>query len=200
MVDTADDVVDEAASDEADALESESSPRGGFGSGKIVWIAIGLAAFAFLVAVVLGIWWWIASSSNEYEVALARDQASEVAEAGIRAYTEIDHKNPDEYRNSQQEISTSELFGQNQEGWQTAREQITKQQISVQVKVFDVGVFKLDTHKGEAVALAAIEIKRSAKDVPESTGRMRMIAKLERVEDEWKLADIQHVPEIPTGA
>lgn len=200
MVDTIDDVDDVTASEDAEAVEDKAGARRPPLSGTTFRVAIGLAVFAFLAAMALGIWWWIASSSNEYEIAKARDEATAAAEAGIKAYTEIDHQNPDNYRNSQKDVSTEELFGQNQDGWQAAKEQITKQQISVDVNIFDVGVIKLDTHKGEAVAIAAIEVERSAKDMEPSTGRMRMIAKLQLVDGEWKLGDIQHVPEVPTGA
>lgn len=197
---------DEARAESADAAEPAPAPAhdgassSALLSSKKFLITLGVAAVALIAAVVLGVLWWTSVSSDEHRLAEAREKVVLSVRQGITAYTEIDHTKPDAYREGQREISTDELFQQNQGGWDKAREDITKNEIKVKAKIFDVGVLELNTHKGEAVALAAIEITRSAKGMEPTPGRMRMVTKLQRVDDEWKLADIQHVPEIPTGA
>lgn len=190
----------EAQAEPAPAPASDGEPAGELLSSKRFLITLGVAVVALIAAVVMGVLWWTSESSDEHRVAEAREQVVLSVRQGITAYTEIDHTKPDAYREGQREISTNELFQQNQGGWEEAREDIKKNEIMVKAKIFDVGVLELNTHKGEAVALAAIEVTRSTKGMEPTPGRMRMITKLQRVDDEWKLADIQHVPEIPNGA
>lgn len=190
-----DTLTEETSAEVAPPLEDEQSSGGGLFSPRFVG-AVALATVALIAAAVFGVLWWSASGSTENEVSTARDEVVEAAKQGVLAYTEIDYKNPDDYRNRQQAIATDELFGQMQQGWDKARKQIVDGQLKVDVKIYEVGVEKLDIRKGEATALAAINISRSAKGAEKQAGPLRLIVKMKRVGDDWKLADIADAPEI----
>lgn len=196
---TDEDTLTEATeADVAPALEEEPRSGGGLFSRRFI-VAVALATLAFIAAVVFGVLWWTASGSTEHEVSTAREAAEAAAKQGVLAYTEIDYKNPDAYRSSQQAIATDELFEQMQGDWTKSRKQIVDSQLSVKVRVYEVGVQQLDTRKGEAVALAAIKITRKAKSVDEQSGPLRLVVKLKRVGEDWKLADIADAPEVGNG-
>lgn len=169
---------------------------GGLLSSRRFVVAVGAATLAFIAAVVFGVLWWSTTSTGEYEVSSGREAVLEAAKDGVLAYTAIDHTKPDDYRNSQKAISTDDLNDQMAKGWTKARKQIVDNKLSVKVTVEELGISKLDTHKGDAEALAAIKITRSAEGEKEQSALLRMIAKLKRVGEEWKLADIAEAPEI----
>lgn len=184
--------------DEDTLTEDTPAQGGGLFSRRFI-VAVALATVAFIAAVVFGVLWWTASGSTEHEVSTARDEAVAAARQGVLAYTVLDHKKPDDYRSAQRAISTGDLNEQMEKGWPKGRKQIVDSQLSVDVKVYDVGIERLDTRKGEATALAAIQITRNAKGVDKQSGPLRLVVKLKRVGEDWKLADLADAPEIGNG-
>lgn len=185
-------MTDEDTRTDADEVPEQS--RGPLSSKRFL-IAVAAATVALIAAVAFGLLWWSTTSDAETQVATGRDAAAAAARDGVLAYTAIDYKNPDNYRNSQRAISTDDLFDQMKQGWSKAREQIVKSELRVKVNILKLGVSKIDTHQGDAEVLAAIKITRSAKGEQDQSGLMRMVAKLKRVGEEWKLADIAEAPE-----
>lgn len=188
------DEVDETAPAEVGETAEQPTGRGPLASKRFL-IATAAATVALIAAVAFGLLWWSAKSGTEYEVASGRDAAAAAAREGVLAYTAIDYKNPDNYRNSQRAISTDDLYDQMKQGWSNARKQIVESQLRVKVSILKLGVSKIDTHQGDAEVVAAIKISRAAKGEQEQSGLMRMVAKLKRVGEEWKLADIAEAPE-----
>lgn len=193
-----DEVPETEVADTADTpvAEVDEPKRGGLLASKRFIAAVAAATVAFIVAAVLGVLWYTTTTSGEYEVAVNRDDAAAVAREAVLAYTSIDYKNPDNFRNSQRAVSTDDLNDQMEKGWTNARKQIVENKILVKVRVLDVGVDEMDTHKGNADAMAVIKISKETPGKPKDEALMRMIVKLKRVGDEWKLTDIGNAPEI----
>jgi Mce-associated membrane protein len=177
-----------------DAADEPAGDRGSVLSRRFV-VAVAAATLALIVAVVFGVLWWSTTASDEYQVASDRDKVIAAAEKAVLAFTEIDYKNPNSFLDRKREVSTDDLYDQVTQSWKKARELIVDQQIAVRVKVLDVGVEKLDTRKGDAVALAVIKVSKLAKESEQADVQMRMVMGMKRAGDEWKLADIGNAPE-----
>lgn len=178
--------IEEAAADE---------PAGGRVLTRRFQVAVAAATVAFIAAVVLGVLWYMETNTSEYQVGTGRADVEAAASNGVRAYTEIDYERPDAFRESQKAISTDSLYEQMGKGWSTYRKTIVSSQLKVDVDILDIGVQRIDTHKGDAVALAAVKITRSAKGMEEQSGMLRIITQLKRVGDDWKIVDVTNAPE-----
>src|SRR5699024_175434 len=100
----------EAAGD-ADTTDSASAgaATNGLLARRVLYGAAALAIAAFLVAAVFGVMWPIAASGEDASLATSRDDVTDAADDAIRAVTEIDYKDPDQFFERSQAVSTEEF-------------------------------------------------------------------------------------------
>lgn len=181
-------------------MTEDDRPATGLLAGKLFRGVLVYAVVAVVAAAALGVWLWRTTSSDEYRVASARDAVVVATADAVRAYTEIDHGDPEAYREAQRAVSTAALYDRNDASWPQAREWITKSRTSVSVEVLDVGVLELNVQTGRADAAAIIErTPRTANEKPR-TDRTRLVVSLAIEDGVWKLSAIDPVPPAVPGS
>lgn len=164
--------------------------------------ALAVCVAGLIVAVLFGVLWWSSATGDEARIAEERDAVVAASESALRAYTEFDHENPQEYKENQLAVSNDEMQDQIEASWADLEEFIVENEQSVHTTVFDVAVDDLDVHEGVASVIGSLEVEvGQAGQV--GTNRLRVQTEMERVEEngnqQWKLAGIDQVPVIPQG-
>lgn len=203
-----DDLVDDSTGETP--TEGTSSHASRFGKRPFPrWLLFGSAALAlaaFIVAAVFGVMLLFTATSDDAELAAARESVRDAAGEAVQAVTEIDYKNPDEFFERSQAASTKDFAKQLSQTEDSLRKALSQVKTRVTTDVNDVAVQQLNVHKGTATFLAVINTHinqgdRSANKV------LRLKGKMERVDSgdgrEWKLAGLGQVPVVgggPSGA
>ncbi|EHR48974.1 hypothetical protein SacmaDRAFT_0678 [Saccharomonospora marina XMU15] len=203
------DATDTGADQVADAepeVEGGAEERAGRSSaGPPGWLVPASAAFAlaaFVVAAVFAVMWWVASGSDDAEVAGAREDVVRAAGNAVTALTELDYENPDAYFERQKTLATDELRKTIEQSEKSYRDAIAKAKTKVVSTVQDVAVEELNVHEGKASALATVSLDVTQGD-KQSTKALRLELQLTRVDENgeqvWKLANMGEVPVVGTG-
>ncbi len=165
----------------------------------LVFGAAALASAALVVAVVCGVMWQTAASSDDVRIAEAREAVVAATSKAVVAFTGLDSTNPDEYFRGQKEIATGNLLKEIEETEQEYRDLLGKTKAEVESRVADVAVEELNVHEGKALALAVVELTVTQEN-DTGTKTLRMQLQLERdpsagdVEDHpWKVSGISPV-------
>lgn len=193
---TDDEVRSEAADtdEQQDVARAEPAPRTGLLGNRGFVGALAFAIVAFLAAVTFAALYWTTASADEYRVAEARDQAVDVAERGIRAYTAVDYRDLDGYRERQREISTDDLFDANAQSWERKRDSVRDNQLLTTVEILDIGVMELNEAEGDAVVVASTKNQVSSKGKKPQTQYMPWLITLKKVGDDWRMSELPSFP------
>ncbi|NIJ14237.1 Mce-associated membrane protein [Saccharomonospora amisosensis] len=187
-------------------VEGASEERAGRSSaGPPKWLVAASAAFAvaaFVVAAVFGVMWWVASGSDDAEIAGAREDVVRAAGNAVTALTELDYENPDAYFERQKTLATDELRKMIEQSEKSYRDAIAKAKTKVVSTVQDVAVEELNVHEGKASALATVNLDVTQGD-KQSAKALRLELQLTRVDENgeqvWKLANMGEVPVVGPG-
>lgn len=189
----------------AEELDTAGEQRERPGSGPPRWLVAASAAFAIaalVVAAVFGVMWWVASGSDDAEIAGAREDVVRATGNAVTALTELDYENPDEYFQRQKTLATDELRKVIEQSEKSYREAIAKAKTKVVSTVQDVAVEELNVHEGKASALATVSLNVT-QGGKESTKALRLELQLTRVDENgeqaWKLANMGEVPVVGSG-
>ncbi|MGC7093899.1 hypothetical protein ACPZ19_04475 [Amycolatopsis lurida] len=185
---------DAAATDEVVVKTPEPRDR----SRPLLLGAAALATAAFLAAAIFGVQWVVAATGDDAELAQARDEVLVAGTAAVKAFTEFDYNNLDQYFQKQQELSTGTIQQQARDSEGKFREAIGQAKTVVVSTVQDIAVEELNEHEGKATCLVALST-----DVTQGTQKgvksLRVEIEMTRVGDEWKLSSIGNVPVVGAG-
>ncbi|WP_298179036.1 hypothetical protein [Saccharomonospora sp.] len=125
----------------------------------LMFATAALASAALVVAIVFGVMWQSAASSDELEIAQARDEVSAAANRAAAVFLEFDHTRSDELLAERKKLSTDAMSAEIDETEKEWRESIEKAQLKTVTTVQDVAVEELNVHEGKARALAVVQIE-----------------------------------------
>lgn len=164
-------------------------------------LVLGAAAFAlaaFAAAAIFGIQWAVASSDDNADLAHSRDEVVKAGGSAIKAYTEVDFENLDEFFNRQKAVSDDKMSQQLAQLEPTYRKALGDAKTKVATTIQDIAVEELDDHEGKASFLAAITTQVTQGD-KSSSKALRLEVSMTRVGEEWKLSGIDNVPLVAAG-
>lgn len=162
-----------------------------------VFVAAALASASLVVAIVFGVQWQSAASSDDVRIAESREAVVAAVGKAVVAFTGLDSANPGEYFRRQKDIATGDLLEEISRTEQEYREPISKAKTKVDSRVADVAVEELNVHEGKALALAVVELTVT-QEKGSGTKTLRMQLRMERApgdspEQSWKVAGISPV-------
>lgn len=178
-----------------------SGSGGGRFPRRLLYGTAALALASIIVAAVFGVMWLVAGSGDDAELASSRDDVSDSAADAIKAVTEIDYKDPDQFFERSKAVSTDDFGKQLTQAKDQFRKALEKAQTRVKTNVNDVAVQDLNNHEGTATFLAVVSTHISQQD-DNATKVLRLKGKMERSSDDegWKLAGMSQVPVVGNGA
>ncbi|MGA6163562.1 hypothetical protein [Amycolatopsis magusensis] len=182
----------------ADEAVVKTAPRPRDRTRPLLLGAAALATAAFLAAAIFGIQWWVAAAGDDAELAQARDEVLVAGTAAVKAFTEFDYTNLDQYFQKQQELSTGAIQEQARNSEGKFREAIGQAQTVVVTTVQDIAVEELNEHEGKATCLVALSTDVT-KGAEKGVKSLRVEIEMTRVGDEWKLSSIGNVPVVGAG-
>lgn len=194
VADDRDAVSGTASAEQREDGSTPAKPSSSFiASKKAFLVVLAINVVAFGVAAVFGVLWWTTTAGDKPEVAEARDGVITAASRAIRAFTQFDHEDLNQFRTNQMAVSTEDMQSQIEQTWPNLREEVVKSRRSASTTIFDIAVDELNVGDGKASVIAALEVR--VDDAGETVKkRIRIQAQMERVEDSWKLAGIGQVP------
>lgn len=194
-------MTDDQASVATSTPQADGPEKGARARLKAAPLVLAFTSLAFIAAVVFGLLWWSSASSDEYKTADARDQIVDAARKGVMAFYDFDAAHLDQWRQRQKDAATSKLFNDTGKNWDTTKGTMAKTGLAAKVRVLDAGVYQLnlDDSKPSATAMVAAEVTTTAKSMPSNKVRMRFLVPLQRENDQWRISDLQKVPETGAG-
>jgi Mce-associated membrane protein len=186
-----------AAEDTADRGDNDDAARKDARSKRLVFAGGALAVAAFLAAALFGGLWWAASADDEVDLAQARDEVVRVGRSAVKAFTELDYRNPDQFFDRALQVSTGDVRKQIEDSREANKKTLLEAKTVTTTKVLDLAVDELNEHEGKARFLAALQIE--VRQGEKSTVKpIRVECEMTRVEQDgeqaWKLSGIGPVP------
>ncbi|WET80253.1 hypothetical protein P3102_03100 [Amycolatopsis sp. QT-25] len=164
-------------------------------------LVLGAAAFAlaaFVAAVIFGVMWAVAEADDNADLARSRDEVIKAGGTAIKAYTEVDFENLNDFFERQKAVSDDKMAEQLKQLEPTYRKALGDAKTKVVTTIQDIAVEELDDHEGKASFLAAISTQVTQGDKASSKA-LRLEVSMTRVGDEWKLSGIDNVPLVAAG-
>lgn len=164
-------------------------------------IVLAFTSLAFIAAVVFGILWVTTVNSDEYKTDVARDQIVAAARKGVMAFYDFDSSHLDQWRQRQKDATTSKLYSDTGQNWDKTKGTMAKTGLSAKTRLLDAGVYQLnlDDAKPSGTAMVAAEVTTTVKSMPPNTVRMRFLVPVQKENDQWRISDLQKVPETGAG-
>ncbi|OZM74853.1 hypothetical protein CFN78_01150 [Amycolatopsis antarctica] len=182
------------ATADADGAGAKGADRGR----KLFIGAAALAVAAVLVAGWFGVSWWIAGSGDDAAFASTREDVVRDGTTAVKAFTELDFNNPDQFFDNAINSSIGDPQQQMQDTRETGKKTMVDAKSQATTKVLDLAVDELDDRAGKARFLAAIQV--TVKQGEQSSVKpLRLEVEMTRVDDSWKLSQIGPVPVIGGG-
>lgn len=203
----------ESVADEEEEIETaeEGVSEGTAAAGKtlpvktargLLWGSAAFATAAFVVAAIFGAMWWSAASGEGAHIAKVREEVSRAASDAVKAFTELDYENPDEYFERQKAVATGNMRDQIEESEENFHEAIAEAETKVVSTVQDIAVSELNDHEGKAGLLVAVR-NQVTQDEEQVSKPLRLEVQMTRVDNDgeqvWKLSDIGQVPVVGDG-
>jgi len=164
-------------------------------------LVLGAAAFAlaaFVAAAIFGVMWAVAEADDNADLAHSRDEVIKAGGTAIKAYTEVDFENLNDFFERQKAVSDDKMAEQLKQLEPTYRKALGDAKTKVVTTIQDIAVEELDDHEGKASFLAAISTQVTQGDKASSKA-LRLEVSMTRVGDEWKLSGIDNVPLVAAG-
>lgn len=160
---------------------------------RLVLGSLALSVAAFVVAALFGVMWLTASAGEDTGLASAREDVVRTGSSAVKAFTELDHRNPDAFFDHQAAVSTKELADQINQTRDKNTQTLADAKTVATTEVLDIAVDELNQQEGKARFLAAIQV--SVKQGDKSNVKpLRIEGNMTKVGQDWKLASIQQVP------
>lgn len=152
-----------------------------------------LLIVALLFAASGAVAWWLASQSEALQLAQSRETVLEVASTHIETLNTLDHRDIDGGLKSWAAATTGVLHDQVSSVPETDKEALAAAKKVTEGKVVDAAVLDLDTNRGVATVIAAVEVHVTDDKGETSVKRNRFSADVVLVKGEWLLETLQQV-------
>lgn len=159
------------------------------------WLVVMVAATAAaaLFAVVAGVLWFNAAHSPGLRVAQARDAAVDAARVDVATVNTLDYRSVRAGIARWASVSTGTLHQQLTQVDAAEVKTITDAKIVTSATVVAVAATAVDPDRGTATVLASVNVRKQPATGAAVTSRNRFELAMQRVGDEWKLADVKIV-------
>jgi Mce-associated membrane protein len=156
-------------------------------------LTVAVAAAAALFAVVAGALWFTAAHSSGLRLAEARDAAVDAARVDVAAVNTLDYRSVRAGLARWSAVSTGALRQQLTQVDDTEIKTITDAKMVTTATVVAVAATAVDPDRGTATVLASVNVRKQPATGAAVTTRNRFELAMQRVGDQWKLADVKIV-------
>lgn len=173
----------------------------GLGSGPhrgLLVTGAALAVAALVVAVWFGASWLISANGDDAEFASSRDAVVREGTDALKAFTELDYRNPDQFFERALGVSTGDIHDQLAKDRERQTKLLVDGKSVVTTKVLEVAVNQLDDRAGKASFLAVIHASITQGE-QSAVKPMRFEVQLTRDGDSWKVSGLDPVPVVGSG-
>ncbi|BFV60341.1 nuclear transport factor 2 family protein [Kitasatospora sp. CMC57] len=157
-----------------------------------------LAACLLLAGVVAASWggwsWYAAAHDGSADLARARDRALAAGEQAVQNLNTLDHAALTPGLDLWEQSTTGDLHSQLVQGREEFEKQVKQAQSVTTARVLDGAVTELDEGSGQAAVMVAVRITvRTGQEQP-VTKDSRMLGRLTRTGEGWKLSALGQAP------
>lgn len=182
--------------DQGESKRNELLPR------RLVFGALALSIAALVTAAIFGVQWWAAASDDNVDLAQTREDVVRVGSSAVKAFTELDYRNPDQFFDRSVAVSTKEYGEQVNAGREANKKTMVDAKTIATTNILDIAVEELNNHEGKTRFLAAIQVEVKQGE-NSSVKPMRLEVQMTRVdsngEQAWKVSGIDPVPVVKPG-
>ncbi|GAA3046810.1 nuclear transport factor 2 family protein [Kitasatospora albolonga] len=162
---------------------------------RLQLLAVALLAVTTLLAAWGGWSWYAAAHDRTGELARARDQVLAAGEQAVQNLNTLDHAALAPGLDLWERSTTGELHAQLVQGRGEFEKQVQQAQSTTTARVLDGAVTELDERTGQAAVMVAVRITvRTAKETQPTSKDSRMLARLTRTAEGWKLSALGQAP------
>lgn len=160
-------------------------------------VALVLAVVAFAAAVVFGVFWWGALTSNDRASAQARDGALQAAEIGAVNFTTLDYKNIQAGLARWKSSATGDLYTQLTSGANTFESQVQTAKVTTTGTVVDGALTDLNVTEGKASAIVLVRVQVTPSTGQAATKELPLDVELTNTgsqsKPDWKLSGLSQI-------
>lgn len=156
-------------------------------------LTVAVTAAAALFAVVAGALWFTAAHSSSLRVAEARDAAVAAARVDVATVNTLDYHSVRAGLTRWSAVTTGALRQQLTQVGDTEVKAITDAKMVTTATVVAVAATAVDPDRGTATVLASVNVRKQPASGAAVTSRNRFELAMQRVGDQWQLADVKIV-------
>lgn len=167
---------------------------------RLQLLAVALLAVTTLLAAWGGWSWYAAAHDRTGELARVRDQVLAAGEQAVQNLNTLDHAALAPGLDLWERSTTGELRAQLVQGRGEFEKQVAQAKSTTTARVLDAAVTELDERTGQAAVMVAVRITvRTAQETQPTSKDSRMLARLSRTAEGWKLSALGQAPMGTTG-
>ncbi|MFE6666243.1 hypothetical protein ACFVFH_22135 [Streptomyces sp. NPDC057697] len=156
--------------------------------------AVVLAVAAAGAAAWGGVSWYDASHDDAATYAQARDEALAAGEQAVQNMNTLDHRKLEKGLDSWEESTTGDLHQQLVDGRAAFIKQIQEAKTVSTAQILSGSVTELDDRAGKAGVMVALRVTVTAPKGKPAVKESRMLGKLTRTSEGWKLSALGQAP------
>ncbi len=181
----------------SDAPEAERTPS------KLpqvlLTVAVALVVATAAVAVWFGVAWFRAANDDSIAYSRTRDEVNRIGQAAVVTMNTLDYRTVDQGLKDWETATTGKLHDEVRRGRSSSRDAIVQAESVTKATVLSSAVSELDDRAGQASVLVALKVNVTVKGQEPKDKFMRLVGKLQRTGDGWKLYEIGQVPYLQPG-